>query len=666
MLRRYAYFTIFFILFTIGIGLLESAGAISNNGIGYLFLLLTLGIYVGIGIGYLFLLLTLGIYVGIGVVSGTESLDEYYVAGRAVPAIANGMATGAEWISAASFISMAGTLWLLGYDGLAYILGWTGGYVLLALLFAPYLRKFGQYTIPDFVGARYEGDTARVVAALAAILISFTYVTAQIVGIGLILSRLLGVSYPAGVLSGVIGVLLCSLMGGMKKITWTQVTQYIMLIIAFLVPVVMLSWKLTGVPLPQLMYGEAISQIERLETAQLGAATYTEPFRSILSNQAAIDSAEQLGWKPPPLIQDVSWQGTPWNFLALTFCMMAGTAGLPHILIRSYNVPNAKASRRSVGYALLFIVLLYVSAPAYAAFSRWEILHNVAGKPIRRLPAWAVSWSKTGLLDITDLATLDDKLLSKLPAWATEQVGSGALIITDANGDGRVQMRELAGKAVTPLSTDGILQFDELKINPDLIVLATPEIAGLPYTAAALVAAGGLAAALSTADGLLLVIASAIAHDVYFKTLRPKASAQSRVALGKGMVVLVAGLAALAALPRLALIAQMVAWAFSLAAASFFPVMLLGIFWKRANAPGAIAGMAGGLMVTVFYLISNYLNPAFNLFGISHLAAGLFGMVVNFALAIAVSLCTGAPASEAQRMVESLRQPSQPVGELPA
>jgi cation/acetate symporter len=417
---RYTYFTIFFILFTIGIGLLESAGLISNNGIGYLFLLLTLGIYAGIGI-----------------VSGTKNLDEYYVAGRAVPAIANGMATGAEWMSAASFISMAGTLWLLGYDGLAYILGWTGGYVLLALLFAPYIRKFGQYTIPDFVGARYEGDTARVVAALAAILISFTYVTAQVVGVGLIMSRLVGVSYPVGVLIGMVGVLLCSFLGGMKAITWTQVTQYIILIIAYLAPVAMISLKLTGVPLPQLMYGQALSQIQRLETTQLGAATYTEPFRSSLSNQAAIDSARQLGWSPPPLIKDDSWKGTPWNFIALTFCLMAGTAGLPHILIRSYTVPNVKASRRSVGYALFFIVLLYFTAPAYAAFSRWEILQNVAGKPVKQLPAWATNWAKTGLLDITDLTTLDDKLLTKLPAWATNQISSGALVITAGADQGK-------------------------------------------------------------------------------------------------------------------------------------------------------------------------------------------------------------------------------------
>jgi cation/acetate symporter len=638
--QRYMYFTICFILLTLALGLLEAAGVISNNGIGYLFLLLMLGLYACIGI-----------------VSGAKNLDEQYVAGPAVPAIANGMATGAAWLSAASFISLAGALWLLGYDGLAYVIGWACGYVLLALLVAPYIRNFGQHSIPNFVGARYEGDTARLVAALAAILISFTYLSAQIVGIGLVMSRLVGVSYPVGVAIGTAGVILCSFLGSMKTTTWTQAAQYIILMIAYLVPMVMISLKLTGVPLPQLMYGQAIGQIQRLETVQLGAASYTEPFRASLNNQAAIDSATQLGWAAPPSITDVSWQGTPWNFLALTLCLMAGTAGLPHILIRSYKLPSAKASRRSTGYALFFIVLLYLSAPAYAAFSRWEMLQNVAGKPTKQLPPWAAGWAKTGLLDITDLSTLDDKQITMLPAWASTQVNSGALIIADTNGDGRVQINELSGSAVTPAATDGILQFGEIQISPDLVVLATPEIAGLPYTVAALVATGGLAAALATTDGLLLVISSTIAHDVYFKTLRPKASPQSRAAIGKAAILISTSLAALVALPRLALIAQIVAWAFSLAAASFFPVLVLGIFWKRANAPGAIAGMAGGLMVTVFYLISNYLNPSFNLFGISHLAAGLFGMIANFGLTIAVSLLTSAPSPESLRMVEALRRP---------
>jgi cation/acetate symporter len=651
--RRYTYFTIGFIIFSIVVGLLESAGILGTTGIGYLFLLLTLAMYAGIGI-----------------MSRTKHLDEYYVAGRRVPALANGMATGADWMSAASFISMAGTLWLLGYDGLAYIMGWTGGYVLLALLFAPYIRKFGQYTIPDFVGARFEGNRARVVSSIAAIIVSFTYVTAQVTGVGIIMSRLVGVSYPVGVFVGLAGVLVCSFLGGMKAVTWTQVAQYIILIIAYLVPVTMISLKLTGVPIPQLMYGQALQEITRLETEQLGSSTYIEPFNEGLSNASAVSSARQIGLTPPAAQVDNNWKGTPWNFLALTFCLMVGTAGLPHILIRYYTVPSVKDSRKSVGYALFFIFLLYFTAPAYAAFSRWEMLQNVAGKPIAELPPWATNWAKTGLLGITDHNRLEGLAASSLPTWAASQISSGALVFTDANGDGKIQLGsfsglgdnkgqagELSGTAITQTSTDGILQFREISIDGDLVVLATPEIAGLPYTIAALVAAGGLAAALSTADGLLVVIASAIAHDVYFKTLRPKASQERRVLVGKAMILVAAACAALAALPRLALIAQMVAWAFSLAAASFFPVVLLGIFWKRANGPGAIAGMIGGLVVCIFYMAMNYVNPAFNILGISHLGAGLFGLIVNFALTIGVSLMTPAPSPEIQRLVESLRRP---------
>jgi len=626
--RRYGLFTIFFIIFSIFVGILETMGVLSNNGIGYLFLMLTIGMYAGIGI-----------------MSRTKHLDEYYVAGRSVPALANGMATGADWMSAASFISMAGTLWLLGYDGLAYIMGWTGGYVLLALLFAPYIRKFGQYTIPDFVGARYEGNRARVVASVAAIIVSFTYVTAQVTGVGVIMSRLVGVSYPVGVVVGLAGVLVCSFLGGMKAVTWTQVAQYIILIVAYLVPVTMLSLRLTGNPIPQLAYGQALQNIDRLEAEQGIANRYVQPFTTAMSNQSAIDASKQIGLEPPALVKIPDparpelgdWRGTPWQFLALTACLMLGTAGLPHILIRFYTVPSVKESRKSVGYALFFIFLLYFTAPAYAAFSRWEMLQNVVGKPVTTTQvggkevatvldangqplAWVANWGKTGLLTIAD---------------STESGGNG----------------------------DGVLQFSELKIKPDIVVLATPEIAGLPYTIAALVAAGGLAAALSTADGLLVVIASAIAHDVYFKTLRPNATQKSRVFVGKMMILVGAACAALAALPNLALIAQMVAWAFSLAAASFFPIVLLGIFWKRANGPGAIAGIIGGLVVTIFYMAMNYVNPAFNLFGIAHTAAGIFGMPVNFALTIIVSLLTKPPSLEVQRLVESLRRPdSEPEG----
>ncbi|EFO79857.1 Na+/solute symporter [Oscillochloris trichoides DG-6] len=662
--RRYTYFTIGFILFSMFVGLLESFGVISNQGIGYLFLLLTLAMYAGIGI-----------------MSRTKHLDEYYVAGRSVPAIANGMATGADWMSAASFISMAGTLWLLGYDGLAYIMGWTGGYVLLALLFAPYIRKFGQYTIPDFVGARYEGNRARIVASIAAILVSLTYVTAQVVGVGLIMSRLVGVSYEVGVVVGLMGVLVCSFLGGMKAVTWTQVAQYIILITAYLIPVTMLSLKLTGVPIPQLMYGRAISEINRLETEQLGAPTYTVPFRDVPSNASLrtslgeLNTKYNLGLTIPAATSDASHKGQPWNFLALMFCLMVGTAGLPHILIRFYTVPSVKESRKSVGYSLLFIFLLYFTAPAYAAFSRWEMLANVAGKPVSEIPSWAANWTKTGLLNITDMTKLEGVDGAKPPAWAATLIANKSLVWTDANGDGKIQLGdfvaadpndatkggtagELSGTAVTAKKVDGILQFPELAIGADLVVLATPEIAGLPYTIAALVAAGGLAAALSTADGLLVVIASAIAHDVYAKALRPDAPVANRVRLGKIMILVGAAAAALLALPRLALIAQMVAWAFSLAAASFFPIILLGIFWKRANGAGAIAGMIGGLVVTIFYMYMNYTNPHFNVLGISHLGSGLFGLITNFILTIGVSLATAPPSNEIQRLVESLRLPT--------
>jgi cation/acetate symporter len=614
--RYYGYFTIGFILFCFLLGALE----------------IFAGLPTGV-IGWLFLLFTLGLYAVVGILSRTKVLDEYYVAGRQVPALFNGMATGADWMSAASFISMAGTLWLLGYDGLAYIMGWTGGYVLLALLFAPYIRKFGQYTIPDFVGARYTGSHARVVSALAAILVSFTYVTAQVTGVGLIMSRIVGVDYNLGVVIGLAGVLVCSLLGGMKAVTWTQVAQCIILVIAYLVPVTFLAIALSGSPIPQVAYGRAIENITRLEQEQGIATGYVPPFNEGLNNQSAIDSAKQFGVTPPPLVNVTDWKGTPWNFLALTLCLMVGTAGLPHILIRFYTVPSVRESRKSVGWSLFFISLLYFTAPAYAAFSRWEILQNVVGRPVATVEldgrlvttvlgadgrplAWVQNYSRTGLLTITD-------------AW-------------DKGGNG-----------------DGVLQFAELKINPDLIVLSTPEIAGLPYTVAALVAAGGLAAALSTADGLLVVIASAIAHDIYFRTRNPNASPERRMLLGKMMLLVAAALAALAALPRLALIAQMVAWAFSLAASSFFPVLLLGIFWKRANSAGAVAGIVGGLIVTIFYIVMNYLNPAFNLLGISHLGAGIFGMLVNFTLVVVVSKLTAAPTREVQEMVDHVRYPQE-------
>lgn len=390
-------------------------------------LLLLLALFIGLEtwfnipsflIDWSFLALAIGLYAVIGIRSRADTLDAYYVADRKVPGILNGLATGSDWMSAASFISMAGALYLLGFEGLAYITGWTGGYVLLVLLLAPYLRKFGQYTLVDFIGARYPGAGARVIAAILSIIISFTYVTAQVTGIGIIMSRFLGLNYMVGVIVGLAAVLLCSFLGGMKAITWTQGVQGIILVFAYLVPVTWLALKLTGVPFPQLMYGEALSNIEQLEQSQ-GLTSYVEPFNN--------------------------W--SIWNYLALSLCLMLGTAGMPHILVRFYTVPTVQDSRKSVAWALVWICVLYLTAPAYAAFARWEILNSVVGQPILELPEWTKRWADTGLLMIAD---------------DPDQGGNG----------------------------DGILQYRELQIDQDLIVLSTPEIAELPTTVVALVAAG--------------------------------------------------------------------------------------------------------------------------------------------------------------------------------
>ena len=685
MARYYGYFTI---------GFLVVSG-----------IMLLLEIFAGLPtavISWVFLLLTMALYATIGILSRTKALDEYYVAGRNVPAVFNGMATGADWMSAASFISMAGTLFLTGYDGLAYIMGWTGGYVLLALLFAPYLRKFGQFTIPDFVGARFGGNTARVVAAVCAIIVSLTYVTAQVVGVGLIMQRFVGVDYSLGVVLGLSGVLVCSFLGGMKAVTWTQVAQYIILIVAYLIPVTCLSLQLTGNPIPQLAYGQALTKISELEKPAALAEVvpglvpptqsgYIAPFNEGMSNAAAVSAVAQINnfagtaFAPPAAqaIPDATkpelgdWRGTPWNFLALMTCLMLGTAGLPHILIRFYTVPSVRESRMSVGWSLFFIFLLYFTAPAYAAFSRWNILQNVVGQQVTALPAWTEVWGRGGLIAIRDFQTINGVDVGKEPTWVKNLVNAKSITITDQNGNGKIDIGpfvdksgdtpasagDIAGSAVTTASVDGVLQLAEFGrpagpgVDGDLIVLSTPDIAGLPQTIGALVAAGGLAAALSTADGLLVVIASAIAHDIYFRTINPKASLQTRMWLGKAMIVVAAVASALLALPRLALIAQMVAWAFSMAASTFFPIVLLGIFWRRANGPGAIAGMIGGLGVTLFYMFNNYSNPAFNVLGLTHLGSGIFGLPVAIILCIVVSLLTKEPPKEIQELVDNLRNP---------
>jgi cation/acetate symporter len=544
-------------------------------------------------IGYCFIFLTIGVYAYIGILSRTSDLSEYYVAGRVVPPFFNGMATGADWMSAASFISMAGGLYLAGYGGLGYVLGWTGGYVLVAVLLAPYLRKFGQFTVPDFLGVRYEGNTARICGVIVLFSASFTYIVAQTFGIGIITSRFLGIPFEIAIFVGLLGILVCSMLGGMRAVTWTQVAQYIILIIAYLTPVVWLSTKLFSFPIPELTYGQALQEIGQLET-KLGIVKH--------HTAAYVDAKGQFSW--------VEFN----NFWALVLCLMVGTASLPHILMRYFTTPNVRDARVSVGWSIFFIFLLYFTAPAYAAFAKLEVYSNVIGQPISSLPAWVQNWSQVG----------------------------GLLTIKDANGD-------------------GILQLPEFIINQDIIVLSMPEIAGLPYVISGLVAAGGLAAALSTADGLLLAIANALSHDVYYKLIDPKASSVRRLVVARVLLVGVALIAAAVAGTRPSGIIQMVAWAFSLAAAGLFAPLVLGIWWKRTTSIGAIVGMMAGFLICLYYLIATRYFGMAEWFGIRNISSALFGLPVAFIVTWVVSLMTAPPSKEMQDFVDSIRVPK---GEL--
>ncbi len=618
---------------------------------GFVMFLLSLAVaeYMGMPeqwIGWTFMAATVGLYAAIGIISRTSDIDEFYVAGRRVPAVYNGMASGADWMSAASFIGMAGTLYQKGYDGLAFIMGWTGGYVLVALLLAPYLRKFGQYTIPDFMGARYGGNAARMVAVLGTLLASFTYVTAQVFGVGIITSRFLGISFETGVFVGLGGILVCSFLGGMRAVTWTQVAQYIVLIIAYLMPVVFMSYKLTSVPVPQLVYGEVMQDLAKREKELMAdpvqnqvRADYAARARAIEAKlqyidaagpAANVDAASRGRWQRE--MQDAQDKARPiqphaeafpgdtpaerdgarLNFLALTFCLMVGTAALPHILIRYYTTPSVREARESVFWSLFFIFLLYFTAPAYAVFAKYEVYTNLIGTPIAELPSWVASWAKVGLVSVEDI------------------------------------------------NHDGILQLAELTLNPDVIVLATPEIAGLPYVVAGLVAAGGLAAALSTADGLLLTIANALSHDVYYKVINPQASTTRRILLAKALLLVVALVAAWVAAQRPDTILSMVAWAFSIAGACFFPALVLGIFWKRATREGAIAGMLIGMGLTLFYLIGVKFFAMPKWFGITDVSAGIFGIPAGFLAIVTVSLLTPAPNAATLELVEHVRYPVLP------
>jgi cation/acetate symporter len=650
-------------------------------------------------IGVAFMAGTVLIYAAIGFLSRTADEAEYYVAGRRVPALYNGMATAADWMSAASFIGTAGVLYLNGFGGLAYILGWTGGYCLVALLLAPYLRQLGQYTVPDFLGARYGGVLPRLLGALSTVAVSFVYVVAQLYGVGLIASHLIGLGFEVGIFIGLGGVLVCSFLGGMRAVTWTQVAQYLVLILAYLVPVVWLTVRAPGPAVPVLSYAQQLADVSAREKAlqadpreaaviaqwqrradQAQAKLRDVPAAMAAEARALRAESERLRQEQAPLarIQQVERQlrtlpatpeqarlryereraialqraqplagmapqATPFargnpqgdaaqqaayrserlNFLALVFCLMLGTAAMPHVLTRYNTTPSVPAARQSVAWSLLFITLLYMAAPALAVLVKAEVLNGLVGLPFDQLPGWIRRWSK-----------LDASLVS-----------------------------------VEDINLDGILQLGELHLAGDIIVLAAPEIGGLPAVVTYLVAAGGLAAALSTADGLLLTISSALTHDIYHRLLAPRAPAMRRVMASKVLVLMVALAAAIVASLRLADIVQFVAAAFSIAASAMFPALVLGVFWRRANRQGAVIGMLTGLGVCLTYMAVN-LPWARQLLGVTWplsecrwwdiepTSAAVFGVPAGMAAMLVVSLLTR-PDGEAQMaMLDQVRAPA--------
>lgn len=655
-------------------------------------------------IGVSFLLVTVGMYAGIGFLCRTSDELEYFVAGRSVPAMYNGLATAADWMSAASFIGMAGVLYLQGFGGLVYILGWTGGYVLLAVLLAPFLRRFGQYTVPDYLGARYGGKLPRTIGALAAVSVSFVYLVVQIYGVGLITSHLTGFGFDLGIFVGLGGVLVCSFLGGMRAVSWTQVAQYLVLIVAYLVPLTWLSIKQTGGLMPAVSYSvqltkiaqrerelavdpaeldvarrlrlkavaieqkllnvhdamaeDAKAQIQKIASLRAEAAPLAQIQRAERElamrprteaqartlyqreREAALTHALPLAGMPPQTLPFATgdpdhpdpggdrpgYDRARVNFVALMLCLMMGTAAMPHVLTRYYTTPSVSQARRSVAWSLLFITLLYVAAPTLAVMIKYEVLQNVVGLPIERLPQWVSRWSR-----------LDSNLLS----------------VRDINGD-------------------GILQLGELFMGGDIIVLAAPEIGGLPYWVTCLVAAGGLAAALSTADGLLLTIANSLSHDLYYRVINPRASAVSRVITSKMLVMGVALLAASIAALRITDILQFVSAAFSLAAAAFFPALVAGIFWRRANGAGAVAGMLAGVGLCAWYMAHN-LPVLRSLLGVSRplaatqwwgvdaVAAGVFAVPLGLFVLVLVSLLTRPPGAEQLAVVARMRVPGAPM-----
>ena len=584
---------------------------------GFAFFVVLMAIFAAVGVPdrvilWCYMGATIGIYAFIGIMSRTSAVSEYYVAGRRVPAIYNGMATGADWMSGASFVGMAGTLFVLGYDGLAFVLGWTGGYVLVAVLLAPYLRKFGAYTVPDFLGTRYGGNTARLMGIVVLFACSFTYVTAQIYASGIIASQFLGIDFNYAVFAGLAGILVCSMLGGMRAVTWTQVAQYIVLIVAYLLPAVWMSTVKTGVPIPQLMYGSVLGDIATYETA-LGVL---KPHAAAFTNY------------------------TPMDFFFLIFCLMVGTASLPHILMRFFTTPTVREARKSVGWSLFFIFLLYFTAPAYAAFSKanlMELFVNSQGYLLAftAIPQWMIDW---GSIQGHQLVTICGVKAETLMA-----------IQTACEAKGHV----------------GGFPYSELRLNNDMIVLSTPSIAGMPIWVVGLVGAGGFAAALSTADGLLLAMANALSHDVYYKMVNPKADSKTRLMIAKVLLVVIAIAAALLAQTKPSDILSMVAWAFSIAAAGLFAPLVMGVWWSRTTSAGAIAGMICGFGITMIYLLGSKYGLFIMApwgegawFGVKSISSGIFGVPVAFAVTYVVSMMTPEPSAEMQDFVNRLRLPS--------
>lgn len=669
--RYYGWYTLGCVLFLLALAVLEKEGVPRA------------------WIGYIFIFSTIVLYAGIGVISRTSDVTEYHVAGRRVPGIFNGMATAADWISAASFISLAGGLYLQGFDGLAYIMGWTGGYCLVALLIAPYVRKFGQYTIPDFLAARYmgnghgSGNLVRFIAVLATVIISFTYVVAQIYGVGLITSRFTGIDFSVGIFLGLASILVCSFLGGMRAITWTQVAQYIIIVIAYMIPVVWLAAKHTSIPVPQVAYGSALQKLgerekylaqdpaeiavraiyrqraeefdrrlqalprswedgrvevqRKISALQRGNASLLDiraanrelaaypgspgEARRVWQEARAANLARarpvQAHAEPFAAADDTASDRKRNNFLALVLCLMMGTAALPHILVRYYTTPSVDETRKSVFWTLFFIILVYTAVPALAVLVKYDIYSSLVGSDFSRLPSWVSYW-----------ASID---------------------------------RENPLVSIVDINRDGIVQLAEIALDGDMVVLATPEIAGLPYVISGLIAAGGLAAALSTADGLLLTISNALSHDSYFRMVAPTTSTQKRVTISKLLLLAVALVAAYAATLRPGDILSLVGAAFSLAASTLFPALVLGIFWRRANQQGAIAAMLTGFVVCIWYMART--NPALGgsatsqWFHIAPISAGVFGVPAGLLALVVVSLMTPAPDKRTQALIDHLRTP---------